>query len=149
MQPATRLSRARRWLVLLSTLVLACGLPTPCFALDLLSDVSKERAKEIGIKVTMGPSANNDVRVQVDFDKDVLKKEFKYAYMDLTRGGKRLVSTYIMPFKPAPNMLHFEIYLDPEAVADATVTITVWGDPITGNGYRIKLKDFVEKPAAR
>src|SRR5688500_14792399 len=96
-------------LTLLALLLLLGGLPGRCFALDLLTEVSPARAGELGITVRMTPRPE-DVRVQVDFKPTGQNKEFKYAYLDVSRGGKRLVMAYLMPFKPTPDSMYFECY---------------------------------------
>lgn len=141
--------RLRPGFTFLALLLLLGGLPGRCLALDLISDVSKERAKELGITVRSQPSANNDLWVQVEFKPTDPKREFKRADLDITRNGKRLVTASLMPQRPAPDRMRFDFYIDPAALPDASVMIVVWSDPLTGQGYRIKMKEFVAPPASR
>src|SRR5207253_6373838 len=88
--PMTLSVRGRPSITALALLVLLWGLPGRCLADVLVEDVSKERAKALGIAVRLQPSANNDVRVQVEFKTVGAMKEFRYADLELTQGGKRL-----------------------------------------------------------
>lgn len=147
-EPMTLFASYRPLLPFLALLLL-CGLATPCLALDELMDVSRERAKELGITVNLKPRTD-DVWVQVEFKPTGPKKEFKYTYLDVTQGGKKLVSSvYLMPFRPTPDSMHFEFCIDPAALPNATVTITVWEDPLTGVGYQLRMKDFMAQAASR
>jgi hypothetical protein len=143
-----RSARRRPALSFLALLLLLCELPARGFALDLIEEVSKARAKELGISVRQTPRAN-DVWVQVEFKPTDPKKPFKYTILDVTRAGKPLVSTNIMPWKSGTDTLGFDFTIDPAALPDASVTIVVWEDPITGHGYRLRMKDFIPPAAAR
>lgn len=128
-------------------LLVSATVPPPSFALDELRDVSREEAKKLGITVEARPRPQDgDVWVQVEFKPTGPKKEFKYTHLNVTHDGKKLVSAALMPYRPKPDTLRFDFYIDPAALPDATVTITVWEDPLTGQGYVLKMKDYA--PAA-
>ena len=146
------LSAHRRSLLpFLVLLLLLCGLPERSSALALITDVSKKRAKELGITVRILPSANNDLRVQVEFKTTGPMKEFRWADFTLNHGEKRLVSTALLPRKPTgespEESKQFEFYIDPAALPNSTVTVFVYNEPLTGTGYRLKMKEFLA-PAA-
>lgn len=137
----------RLTLGVLVLLLASSAAPAPCFALDLLKDVSKEEAQKLGITVKAKPRPQDgDVWVQIQFKPTGPKKEFKYTHLNVTQGGKKLVSATLMPYHPAPDALSFDFYIDPAALPNATVTITVWEDPLTGQGYVLQMKDYL--PAA-
>jgi hypothetical protein len=127
---------------LLALLLLLGGPPGRCLADDLITEVSPARAGELGITVRLQPRPE-DVWVQVEFKPTDPKKPFKYTVLDVTQDGKRLVSTYLMPLRSTPDGMSFSAYLDPAAVPNSTVTVTVWEDPLTGVGYRLDLKNFM------
>jgi len=139
----------RPLLTSLVLLLLLCGLPGRSYALYGIQDVSKGRAKELGITVNPGPSANNDLRVQVEFKTTGPMKKFRWADLELTQGEKRLVTAPLMPRKPTADSVHLEFYGDPVALANATVTIFVQNEPLGGTGYRLKMKDFLAQAASR
>lgn len=134
----------------LTLLLVLTTVPAPCFALDLLRDVSKEEATKLGITVQAKPRPQDgDVWVQIELKPTGPKKEFKYTHLNVTQGGKKLVSATLMPYHPKPDTLSFDFYIDPAALPNATVTITVWEDPLTGVGYVLKMKDYLPTPASR
>jgi len=141
-------TRLRSSLTLLALLLPLCALAERCAALTLISDVSPKQAKELGITVRSQPSAQNDARVAVEFKAVGAMEGFEYANLELTQGGKRLVTAALMPMKPVPDSsrdwVRLEFYADPAAVRDSTVTIYVYGRQSDGGtGYRLKMKDFV------
>src|SRR5438045_2915538 len=109
-------SARRRSLTSLALLLLLFGLPGRSYAAYGVLDVSKEPAKALGITVSAGPSANNDLRVQVEFKTTGPLKEFRWADLELTQGEKRLVTAALMPRKPSPDSVHLEFYGDPAAL---------------------------------
>lgn len=135
-------------LVLLVPLLLASGLPRCCFALSEIADVSRERARELGIAVT-STTRTDDVRVQVEFKTAGALKEFRWSDLEVTHGGKRLVLAALMPQRPKPDSVRLEFYLDPAALPDSTVTIFVYDAPLGGTGYRLKMKDYPAQPPPR
>src|SRR3712207_1948725 len=138
----TLVARCRPLLTGLAGALLAYGLARPCSALDLIEDVSKDRAKELGITVQTR-TRPEDVWVQVEFTTTGPKKEFKYTYLDITLDGRRMVSANLMPIKLSPDSMRFEFYIFSAALPDATVTITIWEVPFTVNVYRIRIKSFL------
>ena len=147
----TRSAHRRLSLAFLALLIL-CGLPARCLALAEIADVSKERAKELGITVRLLPRAD-DVRVQVEFQTTGAMKEFRWADLVLTQGGKPLVTAALLPRKPTrdspPERKQLEFYIDPAALPNATVTIFVYSVPLSGIGYRLQMKDFQTRAASR
>lgn len=136
-------------LTFLALLLLLCGPPAPCFADYDVADVSAARAKELGIAVRSQPSANNDVWVQVEFQTAGPLKEFRWADLELTQGGKRLVTAALMPRKPTRDSTQLDFYIDPAALTNATVTIFVADQPLGGTGYRLKMRDSLAPAASR
>lgn len=145
--------RCRPALVILALSGLVFGLQQRSSALILIEDVSKERAKELGITVRVLPSANEDARVQVDFKTTGPLKGFRYANLTLTQGGKRLVTTPVLPRKPAidspEESKQLEFYMDPAYLPHTTVTVVTYSEPLTGIGHRLKMKDFLPQTSSR
>jgi hypothetical protein len=137
-------------LTFLALLLLLSGLPGPALALSDIEEVSKERAKELGITVLLKPR-EDDVSAQVAFTAAGAMKEFRWADLEVTQGGKRLVTVTLLPQKPAPDRVQLGCSLDPTAVEGTSVTIFVYNDPRSagGIGYRLRLKDFPLAAEAR
>lgn len=142
-------ARGRSLVTLLALLVLVCGLPARSLALVEILQISKERATRMGIAVRVQPSANKDAWVRVEFKTTGALKEFRYADLELTQDGKRLVTASLMPRKPDPQSVLLEFYGDPAALANASVTIVAYDQPEGGTGYRLSMKDYLAQVAAR
>lgn len=143
----TRSARFRPLLTCLGLLLLVFGLPTRSPALAEIEEVSKERAKELGISVTSRPSANKDAWVQVEFKTTGALKGFRWADLELTQGGKRLVTASLLPRNSPPDTVRLDFYMDPAALPQAMVTVFVYRG-LEGIGYQLKMKDFLP-PASR
>jgi hypothetical protein len=139
-------------LVFLTLLLLVCGLSERCSALILLTDVTKEKAKELGVTVR-AITREDDVWVQMEFKTTGPMKNFKWADLELTQGGKHLVTVPILPRKPTNDSpeesKQLAFYIDPAALPNAIVTVVVYDEPLTGTGYRFKMKDFLPSSASR
>ena len=118
---------------------LLCGLPEPGYADYLLENVSKERAKQLGIAV-ITRERTDDVLVQVEFKTAGALKEFRWADLELTRDGKRLVTAALLPQKLAGDRIQLQFYVEPAALANATVTVFVADQALGGSGYRLRMK---------
>lgn len=144
--------RRRPTLLFLTLLLLVCGLSERCSALILLTDVTREKAKVLGITVR-SKARENDVWVQMEFKTTGPMKNFTWADLELTQGGKQLVTVPILPRKPTNDSpeesKQLAFYIDPAALPNATVTVVVYDEPLTGTGYRFKMKDFLPQAAAR
>lgn len=141
-------TRFRSPLAAVGLLTLVCAATSRCYALAEIEPINKDRARQLGITVTTGPSANSDLRVQVDFKTTGALKGFRWADLALARGGKRLISSSLAPQKQDPDRVHLEFYLDPAALADTTVTIFAY-EGRSGIGYEMRMKEFPLVPGGR
>jgi hypothetical protein len=112
-------------------------------ALAVIQDVSPDKAKALGITVRSQLSANDDLMVIVEFKKQGDMKEFRWADMELSRNGKRVISSAIQPLSTDKDTVRLDLYMDPAAIADTMVTVFVYNEPRSGVGYRLRLKDFL------
>ena len=148
-----RSARSRSALPSLFLWLLLCGPPARCPAEYLVADVSKEQAKELGVVIRTQPSANHDLRVEVEFRATGRMKEFRWADLELTQGGKRLVSAALQPRKPprnrAADTTRLEFNIDPAALPDASVTLFVADEALGGTGYRLKMKNLATSAGDR
>ena len=149
----TRSFRLRAVFTPLALLLALCLLPARCLAEYLVADVSREQAKELGIRVRTHPSANQDLQVEVEFRAAGRMKEFRWADLELAHDGKRLVTAALQPRKALPDQpedttrLEFTIF--PAALPDASVTLFVADQALGGTGYRLKMKDLAASTGRR
>lgn len=133
----------RSLLVLLTAGLCIVAFAQRSSALAVLEDVSKDRAKQLGIIVRSQPSANDDLMVIVEFKKQGDMRGFRWADVELRRKGKRVISSAIQPRTTDKDSVRLDLYMDAAAIPDTTVTIFVYNQPRSGIGYRLKLKDFL------
>lgn len=131
--------------IFLGLLLLLGLLPGRSLALSLLKNVSREEAKELGISVEM-KRRPEDVWVKIEFKTTGALKEYRYAMLDVTRDGKRLLMAPLSARKPKvdspPESKMLEYYIDPAALPNSEVTIFAYPEPLTGYGYRLQMKDY-------
>lgn len=146
--------RSRPALLGLAVLSSLCALPKPAAALIEIEDVSRARAKELGITVQAKPRPDSgDVWVQVDFKTRGALQGFKWADLVVTTDGKRLLMAALMPRKPAADSgadeTRVEFYIEPTLLPDAAVTVVAYPGGLGGSGYRLKMKDFLPPAGSR
>ena len=139
---------------LLVGLALLCALQLPAAALTLIKNVTPAQAKELGITVNVQPRPEaGDIWVKIDFKTVGDLKRFTGANLTVTENGKQLVSAQLMASKPAvdskPEEKQVAFYVEPSALAQTAVTIVSYNEPLTGTGYRLQMKDFMQKTARR
>lgn len=136
-----------RRLVCASFVTLLClsSYAEPVAAMAEIQPVSPEKSKKLGVTVRTQPSANEDLMVIVEFKKQGEMKEFRWANVELARNGKRVIASAVQPREMEKDVVRFDLYMDPEAGKDTTITIFVYNRARTGIGYSLKLRDFLPK----
>ena len=146
------MTRFRLLILGLALLSLLGTAQRPASAFAEIEDVSKARAKELGITVLAQPRPDSgDVWVQVEFRSKGALKGFRWADLGLVKDGKRLICAALMPREPAgdskPDTVRLDFYVEPALLSGATVTVFSYNQPRGGIGYCLKMKDY--PPAAR
>ena len=131
----SRAARLRPLVTVLALTLLLGALPARCFALILIKEVSTEEAKQLCITVRSQPAQYNDLWIHVEFKTTGGLKGFRWADLELSQGGKRLVTATLMPRDLSPDTKEVEFYLDPTALPNATVMIVAYNEPLTGTGW--------------
>src|SRR5689334_22156341 len=111
----------RALLTLLVSIVCLGAFATRSSALPVIQPVAPDKAKELGITVRSQPYANDDLLVIVEFKKQGDMREFRWADMELSRNGKRVISSAIQPRTTDKDRVRLDLYMDPEAVKDTSV----------------------------
>jgi hypothetical protein len=96
-----KLSIPRTALACMAAIALVFGAAERCAALILLTDLTKERPKELGISVRSVLRDTGDVRVQVDFKITGAMRNFRWADLTVSQGNRTLVNAPLLPRKPA------------------------------------------------
>ena len=146
------MTRYRLLILGLALLSLLGTAQRPATAFAEIEDVSRARAKELGITVVAQPRPDSgDVWVQVEFQSKGALKGFRWADLELVKDGKKLISAALMPHKPAgeskPDAVRLDFYVEPALLSGASVTVFSYNNPRGGIGYRLRMTDY--PPAAR
>lgn len=120
-----------------------------CFALMEIEDVSKARAKELGVGIRSVSAGNNEVRVWLECKTNGELKNFTHVQLEITAGERRLVSATLLPSHPSPESVAVNFYTVPAYLPTSTLTVVVRLGDRTTVGYRFKMKDFIEHEKSR
>jgi hypothetical protein len=132
----------KKLLHLLVLALLSAVAPTPCFALASLAQVTKEKAKEMGLEIRAQPSGPDAVWVELELDAKGLLKD--YERVDLTFGERdaSLVSSTLKEESSKPGHILVRFYADRAHLKQITLRV------VAGRGmrvvYDIQVKDFVD-----
>lgn len=122
--------------------------PSQCFALMELEDVTKERAKALGVTIRSKLVGTNAVYVWLEFKATGELKHFNHAQLAFT-AGERSLSTTLLPERPTPGSVVVFFSADPVTLRACKVTVAVHLDERTNVGYGFKMKDFIEPEKPR
>ncbi|MCI0541469.1 MAG: hypothetical protein L0Z50_40230 [Verrucomicrobiales bacterium] len=120
-----------------------------CFALMMLADVSKERAKEMGVTMRSRKDGDAGVAVWIVFKTQGALKDFVGVNLRMTAGGKHLLSAPLQISRPTADSVSVHFSADPAYLADSIFMIVVSEPAKGGTGYQFKVKDFIEPEKSR
>lgn len=143
-QPAMK---AKLTLTVLAVVFLAAA--SPCSALTSIDEVSKERAKEMGVTFRTHPNGQHGVTVWMEFKATGVLKNFTGVELRMTSGGKHFVAAPLHVMHKGDGVLGANFSTDPAQLAGSTLHISVTDAPRTHIGYVFKVKDFVAVEKSR
>jgi len=123
--------------------------PSLCFALVEIAEVSKERAKEMGVTFRSRPNGDAGVAVWIEFKVADVLKNFTRVELRMTSGGRHLVSAPLQTTRKADGSVEAYFSADAAQLAGSTLLIAVTDAPRTHIGYEFKVKNFIEPPKAQ
>jgi len=126
--------------------VLLIFAPGPCFALWGIAEVSRERAKELGIEVRAQPAGPNDVRVEMAFKAKGELKGFSRVDLRVGEGDKEVVAP--LREERCEERVVVRFSADRSRLDKTNLWIMVPGE-LGGTVYAVRVKDFVELPKGR
>jgi len=130
--------------------VLLLVTPSPCFALRMITHVSKDRAKEMGIEVRSNANGPNEVWVNLEFKPEGELKHFSRVELEIREGQKLLLGYAPLQEKRSSSGGVIVGFLANRAYLEkVTLSVVVGLDPITEAGYELRVKDFVELEKVR
>ena len=120
-----------------------------CFAMQANMDVSRERAKELGVTIRSHTNGEAGVAVWIEFKTQGVLKNFTRVELEITAGGKPLVDAPLLTYRPTPGSVSVYFSADPAYLATSVLTIVVQDGERTRIGYQFKVKDFIELEKSR
>jgi hypothetical protein len=118
-----------------------------CFALQENEEISKERAKALGVSLRSNPNGEAGVKVWIEFKATGELKNFSHVDLQIGDGEKRMVTAPLMASHQDAEGVSVQFSADPAWLPSSVLTIVVSGGPRSRVGYQFKVKDFIELPA--
>ena len=118
-----------------------------CFAYMQIEEVSKERAKELGMAIRSNAAGPDAVRVELEFESNGVLKSFSRVDLEISDGGKSLVSASLKEDKSKPGRIVVSFATDRSKLDRITLrVVTMSAGQVVPEitGYELRVKDFVD-----
>lgn len=133
------------------TFLLVAG-SSQCFAEIVIRDVSKAKAKEMGVTIRSHKNGDAGVMVRLEFKAQGVLKDFNRVELIIRAnshlGAKRLVSAPLLAERPVVDSVSAHFSAAPSHLAASELWIVVNDPPLGGAAYRFQVKDFLEREGA-
>jgi hypothetical protein len=140
---------ARMKLNTLALIVLLAAASSPCFADMGVVDVSKARAKELGMEMRFTANGPNDFWVELEFKAGGELKDAGHVDLEVGDGKTSLVSYASLQEQRTSSGSIVVRFMANRANLDKIELTVVAGAPDDLRGYILHVKDFVEQEKAR
>jgi hypothetical protein len=130
--------------------VLLVVAPRPCFALTPVEQVSKERAKALGLEIRSKAIGTNAVWVELEFKTEGELKRFspeKGSQVELTiKDGEKLLLGYaaLREKRPSSGSVVISFQANRAYLDKIALMVVVGGGQLSGVAYELRVKDFVD-----
>ena len=120
-------------------------IPRPCCAMMMIYNVSKERAKELGIEMRGTPSGPKAAMIALEFKPEKFK-DFNCVYLDVRDGQKFLMGwTPLKEKRTKSGTIVVGLTVSREFLEKVTLTIVTGTSGLLDlAGHELKVKDFVD-----
>ena len=120
---------------------------SPCFALWDVETVSRERAKELGMKVRSTAAGPGHVQVDLEFKAEGKLKDFSHVDLRLGKGDDLTVSAALREDRSKPGRVVVSFIADSAQLDKLTLRVLV---PFTDGGaggtvYELGVRNFVQQ----
>lgn len=115
-----------------------------CFASMRIVHVSKERARELGMKVRFTGNAPNEVWVELEFKAEGKLKDFDHVSLEIRDGDKFMLGYTPLREKRTDSGSVAVGFMANRAYLDKVTLMVVTGHPMNMTGHELRMKDFVE-----
>jgi hypothetical protein len=128
-------------LISLVTLLLAvCA--GPCFGMMSIENVTKERAKALGMEIRTAQAGPDAVRIELEFPTTGELKSFTLAEMEY-REGTKWISTSLKEEKATEGHIVVSFVADRASLDKITLRVVTRSGERTMTGHDLRVKDFV------
>ena len=115
-----------------------------CFALRDLAEVSKERAKELGLEIRSNAAGPDAVWLELEFKTEGRLKDFNHVELEIREGEKLLVAYAALSEKRSNSGSVLVRFMANRAYLDKITLTVVTGFPSADFGNELRVKDFVD-----
>jgi len=106
-------------------------------------EVSKERAKELGMEVRFTANGPNEIWVELEFKPEGTLKDFKHVSLEIRDRGKFLLGYAPLGEKRPKSGSVVVGFLVNRSYLDKVTLSVVTGFPMNMTGYELCLKEFI------
>ena len=118
--------------------------PNPCFALITIENVTRERAKELGMEIRSHAAGPDAVRIALEFEAKGALKDYSRVDLEMWDGGKLLISSSLREDKSNPGRVIVSFAADRANLDKITLRVVVQSAPRSMHGFDLRMKDFVD-----
>ncbi len=137
----------KRRLALLTVLFLA--LPSWCFALISIENVTPERAKALGLEIRSNAAGPDAVRVEIEFEFQGELKDFERVDLIMQDEGKLLLHSTLQTETSKPGHIVVGFVADKSQLDKLTLRVVTLDGLLEQFGHDLPLKEFVKLPQAQ
>lgn len=128
----------------LAPTILLLAMPALCRAEMGIENVSKERAKELGIEIRLKGNGPREAWVQMEFKAEGELKDYRHVSLEIREGDKLLVGYAPLREHPSQsNRVHVGFMANRDFLEKVTLRV-VTGRPMDYTGHDLRVRDFVD-----
>jgi len=118
--------------------------PSLCSAMMEIEDVSKARAKELGMEIRSNAAGPAAVRVELEFETKGALKSFSRVDLEFRDGGKSLMTSSLKEDRSKPGRVVVSFAVDRANLDKITMRVVVQPAPLDMVGHEIRVRNFVD-----
>jgi hypothetical protein len=124
--------------------VLLLATPSRCFAEMSIMQVTREKAKDLGIELRAKGNGPNQVWIELEFKPEGKLKDFSHVSLEIRDGPKLLVGYAALKEKDSSSGKVVVTFMADRNYLEKVTLSVVVGRPMDMSGYNLAVKDFVE-----
>ncbi len=123
--------------------------PGPCFAFMEIEQVTKERAKELGIELRTKANGQNEVWVELEFHAKGGLKDFDHVSLEISEDGKSVLGYAPLRPHPSDSGRIYVVFLANRVFLEKVTLRVVTGRLMDYTGHDLRVSDFVDLKQSR